>query len=201
MSDYKKKTETLLVDASKNLAQFVASSSYAFWERKDFRLYTAFANVPQSEQDRLFNELQVSVLGLFILHLDYARSVAAQKEKKDILKIIQKEIKKSFLAMFTDLGIDETFVIQWDKLIEMRLEEYRADLKTALKETEGTGEFQDSEELWNTWAIIETITIDSLSHIRRGTIEENDPLLKLLRTWFITLDTKLNPIIKMTREK
>jgi hypothetical protein len=199
MDDYKKKTEKLLVDASTNLAQFVASSSYAFWERKDFRLYTEFANISQSEQDRLFNELQVSVLGLFIVHLDYIKSVTLQKEKKNIIRIIQQELKKSFLILFSDLKIDESFVKQWDKLIEMRLKEYRGDLKIALKETEGSEEFNGSEELWNTWAVIETVTIDCLSHIRRGNIEEDDPLLKLLRTWFITLDAKLNPIIKMTR--
>lgn len=200
MVDIRKETAKLLLESSKGLAQVVASSSFEFWQRKDFRLYVKFATLDQTEQDRMFNEFEVSVLGLFILQLDRAQGIA-EPEFKKFLKTLQQEVIESFLTLFSDLGVEKQFVDQWRVLIDMRLKEYREDFQIALKESKKMKEFKGDDELRNTWARIETITIDCLTHIRRGKVEEGDPLWKLLRKWLITLDVQLHPITKMSEEK
>jgi len=193
MKDLKHETAKLLAKASQNLAQVVTSSSFEFWQRPDFRLYVNFSNISQTEQDRMFNELEVSVLGLFILHLDSALKTV-QDEQKIVLSALQKDLASGFLQLLSSTGIEKKFIDQWKILIDMRLKEYREDFKTATKASEKMREFREEEALRNVWARIETITIDSLSHIRRGEVKEGDPLWKLLRKWYITLDAKLNPL-------
>ncbi len=189
----------MLVKSGKNLAQIVASSSFDFWKRADFRLYVNFKGITQTEQDRMFNELEVSLLGLFALHLDHVQS-NTQGELKLVLKTLQKELVAGFLALFFDLDVEEKYVHEWQQLIDLRFDEYRRDFKAALKESESLKEFKGDEELRIAWARTETITIDCLTHIRRGEVEEKDPLWKLLQKWFITLDASLNPILDMSQK-
>lgn len=195
MKDIKRETAKLLVGASQNLAQVVASSSFEFWQRPDFRLYVNFGNISQTEQDRMFNELEVSVLGLFILHLDHAVLEADQEERRIVFSALQNDLASGFLQVHSDAGVEKKFVDQWNTLIEIRLKEYREDFKTALSESSKWKEFKDEREKMKiSWARIETITIDCLTHIRRGDVKEGDPLWKLLRKWFITLDAQLYPL-------
>jgi hypothetical protein len=185
-----------LLESSKRMAQLVASASFEFWKRKDFRLYVEFAKLPQTEQDRIFNELEVSVLGLFILQFEYARTVA-KDEYKPVLWILQKELSTSFIMLYDELGVEKKFVKIWEKLIDLRLKEYNEDLKTAVKMSKDMKEFKGDDKLQMTWARIETIALDCLTHIRRGKVEEKDPLWGLIRKWLITLDVQLHPIIEM----
>lgn len=195
-----KEISEMFMQSGKNLAQVVASSSFEFWKRKDFRLYVNFQSLSQTEQDRMFNELEVSVLGLFTLSLDYAISIAKVEYKK-LLKTLQKEITYGFLQLFSDLGIEKKFLDQWDKLIEMRFKEYREDFKIAMRESGSWDELKGDEEMRQTWARIETITIDCLTHVRRGDVKKDDPLWKLLRKWFISLEAQISQITKLGQEE
>lgn len=198
MVDISTETTTMLLSASKNLAQIVASSSFEFWQRKDFRLFVNFQNIGQEEQDRMFNELEVSVLGLFVLHLeDSLRN--AKEEQGIVLKTLQKELPHSFISILSGIGIEQKHLDTWEKLISMRLHEYEGDFKLALKESKKMKEFENDDNLRATWARIETITIDCLTHIRRGNVKKDDPLWKLLRKWLITIDATLNPITSFNK--
>lgn len=84
MIDYKKETSKMIAEISKHLAQFVASQSFEFWQRKDFRLYVEFNNLDRTEQDRIFNELELSLLGLFTFKLRDSYSESSKQEKKCI---------------------------------------------------------------------------------------------------------------------
>ena len=97
--------------------------------------------------------------------------------------------------MMADLGIESKFLKQWKDLIDMRLEEYTKDFKIGLNESTKWEEFRNEDQKMKfAWARIETITIDCLTHIRRGKVEKDDPLWKLLRKWFINLDSQIAPI-------
>ena len=194
MKDFKKETAVLLIESSKNLVQFIASAAFEFWQRKDFRLFIDFNNLSKTEQDRIFNELEVSVLGLFILHLDNAIRIANNKKQAVVLTALRNDLPKAFLQIYIDLGIEKKFIDQWKILIDMRLKEYRNGFKTACEVSKSWKEFKGDKKLKISWAIIETISIDCLTHIRRGNVQKNDSLWKLLRKWFITLDGKLFPI-------
>lgn len=196
MLDLKQETAKIIAKTSQNLAQVIASSSFEFWNRADFRLYVNFGNISKTEQDRIFNELELSVLGLFTLHLEHSFSDVSE-EGQIVFSALQKDLGSAFLQLFIDLGIEKKYIDQWKLLIAMRLKEYRKDFLIALKESVKMNEFREEEVLRIVWARIETITIDSLTHIRRGNVEKDDPLWKLLRKWFITLDAQLNPITRL----
>lgn len=195
MIDYKKETSKVIAEISKNLAQFVASQSFEFWQRKDFRLYVEFGNISKEEQDRMFNELEVSLLGLFTFKLRDSYSQNSKDEKKLVLSAIEKDLSSAFLQIFIELGIEEKHIKLWKKLIQMKMDEYEDHLKISLKESKKIQELKkDEEDLRRSWARIETITIDCLTHIRRGKVEKDDPLWKLLRKWLITVDANLTPL-------
>lgn len=193
MKDIKGEIAKVISLSSQNLAQFVAGSAFEFWQRKDFRLYVNFENIPRTEQDRIFNELELSIIGLFILKFDHTLSTA-KDEQKVVISALKKDLAPAFMQILADAGVEQKFIDQWDYLIDMRLKEYQKDLKIALKESSSWEELKGDEDMRIAWARIETITIDCLSHVRRGDVKEGDPLWKLLRKWFITMDATLNPI-------
>src|SRR5258706_668475 len=200
MGDVKKGIPKMFMGIGKNLAEVIASQAFEFWQRKDFRLYVEFDKLSQTEQDRLFNELEVSVIGLFVIHLDNTIE-KVDKRFIPVLQVLQREITLGFVDLLSNTGIDKQYVKQWTALIDMRLQQYREDFQTALKESEKMKEFKGDKELRSTWAVIETITIDGLTHIRKGDMKEDDPLWKLLRKWLITLDTTIMHRIAKLAEK
>lgn len=197
MTNLKKEIARMMLEAGENIAKMIASESHQLWQRKDFRMYVDFDNLSQTEQDRIFNELEVSLIGLYVLRLDQAL-IDASEEKTIAFRGLKASIQEGFLKLLEDTGLENKHVKQWEKLIDIRLKEYRKDLKIALKESLNDPQFKGKDsDLRPTWARIETIMIDCLTHIRRGEIEENDPLWKFLRKWFITLDVRLTPLTKL----
>lgn len=197
MIDYKKETTKMIAKSSKAIAQLVASESFEFWQRKDFRLYVEFDNLDQTEQDRMFNEFEVSVIGLFIFKFRDA-AFGKDKEKQIVFKALEKDLPLAFLQLFIDLGIEQKHIELWRELIKMRLKEYEGHLKVSLEESKKWPELKNEpEDLKKAWARIETITIDCLTHIRRGKVEEGDSLWKLIRKWLLTVDAKLTPIASL----
>lgn len=194
MRDLKTEIATMMLGAGENIAKMIAHESFELWKRKDFRLYIDFDHLDQAEQDRIFNELEVSLIGLYVLHLDQAID-GAPKEKEIAFKALRAGIQEGFLKLLSDSGVNEKFVRQWKILVDMRLKEYRGHLKIALKESLKDKNFKGKDAgLRPAWARVETIKIDCLSHIRRGKFDEKDPLWKFLTKWFITMDARLNPL-------
>ena|SRR3989344_1145110 len=106
MKDLKQDIAKMLAQASKSLGLLIASTSFDFWNRADFQMYVEFDNQSQLEQDRMFNEFQVSLLGLFILHLDHAL-LDAKREQKVLISVLQKDLPQGFLQIFLDLGVEK----------------------------------------------------------------------------------------------
>lgn len=61
----------------------------------------------------MFNELEVSVLGLFTLHLDHAVSEALEKERKIVFFALQKDLASGSLQVLSNAGVEKKFVDQW----------------------------------------------------------------------------------------
>jgi len=196
MSTISKQTAELLLKSSESLAQSIPVIAFEFWQRKDFRILVDFFRLSRTEQDRMFNELEVSIIGLFDLYLAYINSIAPPEYKK-MVEIVQKELIGSFLAFMSKNGVEKKYIEIWEKLIEIRLKEYWQHYKISLKEAAAWKEFKDDNVLRVNWARIETITIDCITHIRRGKVKKGDPLWKLLRKWFIDFNAKLLPLEKL----
>lgn len=163
---------------AERLASAVAQASFDFWEDEEFRKLINFENISKTEQDRIFNELEVTALGLVALHA----------EQQPLLIKIQQETVEAFLKMMADLGIEEEFLDTWKLLIKMRFKEYKRDFRMASKEAKGWEELKNEDGLRPVWARVETLTIDGLRHIRRGRVEKDDPLWRYLRKWLVMLE-------------
>jgi len=197
MKNLKYESAKLISQSANNLVKVIPSASFEFWQRKDFRLYVEFKNLPQIEQDRIFNELEISLLGLFILHLENAILTTNSPEQRLIYSSLKGDLVPSFLQLFQEQGIEKKYINQWNILIDMRLKEYRQDYMTAYEETKNLSELKEGKEFLKiAWARIETITIDCLKHIKRGKTEADDPLWQLLRKWIISLDSQLSGLTK-----
>lgn len=177
----------LLKKTGENLAAIVGETSFAKWEERSFRQMVDFDHVQRTEQDRIFNELELTVLGLFVLHLEDAAS--AKPRMKKIFDILKKEVVEGFINLLANLGLEEHFIEEWRALIQMRLAEYRKDYKLLIKESKDIPELVKNEEFKIIWARIETLTLDGLRHIRRGKLEQEDPLRRDLQKWLIGLDS------------
>lgn len=178
-----------------HFAQVVPSISFMLWEKEDFRKLINFHAISKIEQDRIFNELEVSFLGLFFLYLENLESLLEGKEK-ELVENIKNNLARRFMDIFKDLKLEERFVKDWEVLINMRLKEYRTDYALLLHEGEISEQLKGNEQFKVTWARVETITLDCLSHIRRGKLELKDPLRRFLQDWIINSDKIFADTIK-----
>ncbi len=163
----------------KVLGVLISQGSFDFWQDEKFRQQIDFEKISQTEQDRIFNELEVSVLGLGILKYPH----------------LEEQIIDSFMDLMQEVGIQKEFLDTWRQLIDLRVREYTEDYQTAINETKDFKELKNKEERV-VWSRIETITIDCLTHIRRGKVEKSDGLWKMLRDWFLMLDFAMEKIVK-----
>lgn len=184
----------LLKKSGMKLAELAAHASFGIWQKEDFRNLIYFNQIGKKEQDRIFNELELTVLGLFILNLDRSIFQGVLIENQKPLKFLQKEIKNGFLNLMASLGIEQNFVDLWKGLIDMRISEYRKNYKLALKTSKTMNELKNSDDFRIIWARVETLTICSLNHIRRGNVKKDDPLWRYLKSWLLELDEQFSKI-------
>lgn len=163
---------------AEKLAQVVAQASFDFWEDPEFRKMVKFSTLPKLEQDRIFNELEVTLLGLVALHA----------QQQPLLLELERNAVQSFLQLLSSVGVENEFVETWKLLIKQRFKEYKSDYKIAIKEAKSWEDLKDRDQLRPIWARVETLTIDCLRHIRRGKIDKGDPLWNYIRRWLTMLE-------------
>lgn len=173
-------------DVSKYLAEAIGGVAYDIWKEQTFRYLIEFEKLSQSEQDRIFNELEVTLLGLLYLNI----------EQHSSLIDLQKYLTKGFLEQLSSLGIENKFLKDWETLINLRLKEYQEDYAIALEEAKDYKELKDNESLIYIWARVETLTLDCLRHIRRGKLEEKGALWKYLRKILTAVDVSFTKILQ-----
>lgn len=184
----------LLLKTGEKFGEIIAHSSFELWQDKTFRDLIEFNFISQTEQDRIFNELEVSVLGLFVINLDQAVESSKSEELEIFYARLRQASIEGFLNLYKKLNLEQKHIHQWRILIDMRLEEYRKDFKVALKESKKMKEVKNDPQTGILWAKIETITIDCLSHIRRGNVKKDDPLWKMLRRWLTMLEVTFDKL-------
>ncbi len=183
--------------AGKGLAGIVAQISFKLWSEEAFRELIDFDKISQTEQDRIFNEIEVTFLGLFNLYLINLRAQVPKEDHPEMLTDLQVALKEGFLSIYEEMSLPEIFVKQWRTLIDMRFSEYETDFKLFLEESEKIDQLSSKDiSLKLKWARVETITMDGWSHIRRGDIDEADLLRKYLQKWVIDLDAIFSESVK-----
>lgn len=178
------------------LAEYLVTTAtergFSFWQDDTFRKLVDFDALPKTEQDRIFNELVVTALGLLVLHLDWALEKVELTETKEWFLDLQDRALVYYVEWLKETGIPQEYVVTWQQLIDLRLKEYRKDYQTALKESELWEEFRGGDTpLRPHWARIETLVIDGLLHVRRGKSPPDDTLRLPFRRWLIPIDAEI----------
>jgi hypothetical protein len=182
--------------AGKGLAQVVAHVAFMIWEKDDFRELIDFDNISKTEQDRIFNELEVTFLGLFYLYLENLSSQLESQEEQKLIDDLKPALLLGFVGIFKEMHLEPNLIKNWEALIEIRFKEYKEDFELLLKEGKKVRKFKKDPLMILGWARVETITLDCLSHLRRGKLDEKDPLQKYLQEWVINVDKIYSEAIK-----
>jgi hypothetical protein len=81
------------------LGEVVGKVSFMLWQKDDFRKQISFDTIPQTEQDRIFNELEVSFLGLFVLYLENLAKDLEGQEDQNVVNILKEKLGLKILLL------------------------------------------------------------------------------------------------------
>jgi len=166
------------------LSQAAASAAYHFFKDKGFRKLAGFDRLSQTEQDRIFNELVVANLVLFMLVFE-APDLRVADEQRGYLAGVTKRIPQAYVKNLKELGIEAKYLKDWKKLIDMRYEEYardRHDVRAAAMELESKERTLNMDSLSKIQILVpvQTVAIGCHDHICRGKTAGKDDLFKLI---------------------
>ncbi len=166
------------------LAQAAASAAFHLFKDKPFRKLAGFDRLSQTEQDRIFNELVVAYLVLFMLVFE-APDLRVAGEQRGYLAGVNKKIPPAYVKNLKDLGIEAKYLQDWEKLINMRYEEYardRHDVRAAAMELESKERSLNIDTLSKIQILlpVQTVAIGCHDHICRGKTAGKDDLFKLI---------------------
>lgn len=183
--------------ASVIVRDIVAIKSYALWSDNQFREFIDFVKITNKQQDKIFNDLQVTALLYLLLFLD------ERANKNDASSIIYSNIGEytvdAFIAMMEDAELTGKQIALWRELIKRRESEYRKDLGYVMKESQKWDVFAGEDRLLrDTWGRVATLSLGVLKHIRKAKSSIKDPLWRVIRRWLISLEVELIQVFKDT---
>ena len=164
------------------LSEAVSHAAYEVFTDKKFRRLVKFDSLVQVEQDRIFNELVVAWLVLTRLTLE-APDLRVDADLKAYLALLQSKIGPAHVASLEKLGVPPTQCDDWEKLIELRYEEYARDrhqARAAAMELESADKELTLDDLsrLQLFVPVHAVAIGSHHHICRGETEGRDELFK-----------------------
>jgi hypothetical protein len=166
------------------LSQACAHSAFELFQNPTFRREAWFDKINQVEQDRIFNELVVSHLVLIMLILE-APDLRVPDEFRGYLKNLKQQIPKAYVDHLKSLGVETGYLMDWEKLIDLRYEEYardRHEVRAAAMQLESAEKPLDLEDLSKIQLLVpvQAVAIGCHHHICRGDTEGRDDLFKIL---------------------
>jgi hypothetical protein len=171
-----KKTAAVLVRAA-------GGSAFQLFQDKQFRKLAGFEQLSRTEQDRIFNELVVAVIVLIMLVLE-APDLRVAREFRRYLSDLIKKIPKAYVDYLRTSGVEADHLRDWEKLIDMRYEEYardKHDVRAAAMQIESSEKGLDLDDLSKIQMLVpvQTVAIGCHHHICRGDTKGQDELFKL----------------------
>ncbi len=162
-----------------------------------FREHASFKTLPQEEQDRIFNELQVAGIYSAIVHLNTVKSTV-RPDDYHFWQAVEERLPRQFQKILMGYGVDGLNAKLMRKLIDLRGIEY-AELQPHILDAnnEAGKEFKTlSSEMKRIACAMQAIAIGTADHIRRGKMKEGDPLIRNLTTWLIFLQGKFGRFVR-----
>lgn len=166
----------------------------------EFEQCAGFDKLPLAEKDRIFNELEVAGIIMGV----YGVSLATEQVKDGEFHFwsrVEEEYPRQLQQVFTGFGIDSANAKMLRDLVKMRQKEYddiaeqvwRAgallgkDALLKMREQHGHAVSNVKRELSTAHAV----AIGTADHIRRGRLQEKDPLVMYLVKFNLTLQKKV----------
>ena len=173
--------------------------SYSLWKGSKFREATGFSGLSNKEQDKIFNDLEITALIYTLLFLEDRAS--KKNDKDDVVYLnIGEYIISAFLELMVGAQVSNTQLKLWRKLIELRQREYRKNVDYTMKESREWGVFEPGDKLLHqVWGRILALSLGTLKHIKHDSKASiKDPLWPVLRRWLVGLEVELTQIFKDT---
>jgi len=193
-------------DLGEKLVQVVCYSSFEIFKAQEFRELTGFEGLDQTEQDRLFNELEVTGICLLLFLLDdYIELVKNDDDdpvKKQVFISVRDAVKPEFLKILKGLDIEQKHLDTWGKLIDLRFKEYKKDIPEIEKAFRQMGENFKTPKIKLLERRTQIMAAGGHTHICRGRTDSRDKLYLQIRRWLAGLDNKLSmPFDKGLKKK
>jgi hypothetical protein len=164
------------------LSQAAAHAAFQLFKDGRFRKLAGFDRLSQTEQDRIFNELVVANLVLLMLMFE-APDLRVAQEFRGYLAGVKNRVPQAYVKNLSELGIKAEHLQDWEKLIDMRYEEYardRHEVRAAAMELESRDRSLDMHSLSKIQMLVpvEAVAIGCHHHICRGETDGKDELFK-----------------------
>lgn len=187
--------------ASKLVREAVAVKSYGLWKDGQFRDVVGFSKLTNKEQDKIFNNLQITAL-LYVLFFLEEKAKKGRDGSGVVYSNVAEYTVQAFLEMMSEAELTEREVRLWQKLIATREREYKKDLKYILKESEKWDVFEGRDKLLReTWGRVVTLSFGLLKHVREEGDPIRDPLWVLVRRWLVGIEAELAANMESTEVK
>lgn len=171
-----------------SLDQAASQAAFQLFRDKKFRQLAKFESLEKIEQDRIFNELVLATLTVLMLTMD-ARDLRVPEEMMEYYQLLKTELPKAHIDYLASMGIEKNYLRDWEKLIQMRYQEYDEDKLKAreaamIVEAREKGEL-DVKDIEGIQLLlpVQTVAIGCHHHICRSKTEGRDELFKLTLKW------------------
>jgi hypothetical protein len=166
------------------LAQASAGAAFKFFRDPRFRRLARFHDLPQTEHDRIFNELVLAWLILIALVTE-APDLEADTEARAYLRSVAAKLPDAYTAHLRSLGVEDAHLADWDKLIAMRMEEYAQDrhgVRAAALKIESAEKDLAADDLTRIQMMVpvQAVAFGCHDHVCRGKTEGRDDLLRCI---------------------
>jgi hypothetical protein len=192
------------------LVKAASGSAFKLFRDKQFRRLAGFEQLNQTEQDRIFNELVVAFIILIMLVLE-APDLRAAAEFRSYLSDLNKKIPKAHIDYLKASGVEKKYLRDWEKLINLRYEEYARDrhgVRAAAMQIGSSEKRLDLDDLSKIQMLVpvQAVAIGCHHHICRGDTAGKEDLYKMtlgsLSKFYVVLRVRfeggrLTPIMRV----
>jgi len=186
-----------VIAAADQLLDVLLPSAFEFFRDSRFRQSVDFEKQSHVEQDRIFNELQVSAMNLCLFCLEQRESII-RLDDFHFWKEVYERIPVAFEEKLLSFGVDKGNARLFKDLIGIRHEEYAGIMEANDEWMNREDEFHAiaDNRIKESMIRVHALVIGTADHIRRGKLKKDDKLMKHVRSWLLPLDVKINRFIK-----
>lgn len=112
---------------ARTAALFGSERALGCFRDAEFRRLFRFEKQSEEEQNRIFNELTVTNLVLLTFLIDQRIQETNEEDHKEYLAALRAAVPEYYKQFLRRIGIQGNLASIWDKLIDLRYDEYSTD--------------------------------------------------------------------------